>query len=336
VDAAYSGNITRRLPVSMGLNFIPTSILNSLPVADRPAYFTELVPNPMAGLLPDSSINDPLIPRQQLLVKYPQYNSVTITDVPNGRSRYDSFQSKLVRRFAQGLAVQASYTVSKFLEQVTTLNAQDVILTDLRATPLEKRLAAYDTPQSFSGIVSYELPVGKGKRFGSSMNRVLNGIVGNWNLNVDYTTHSGFPFLFPNAAPTVAKTANLQDSGRDALARAQGRTQFDPGYDVYFNTAIFPKEAQAPYTLRTFPTVFPDVRSKILNVVDASIYKEFVLKEKLKWQIRADFHNAFNHPWFGTQGSNDVTDPNFGQLFVYSIDANSEPRIIVLAMKIVF
>ena len=109
-----------------------------------------------------------------------------------------------------------------------------------------------------------------------------------------------------------------------------------PLLDVYFNTAIFPTQAQAPYTLQNFPTMFPDVRGKILNVVDASVYKEFPIKEKVKWQIRADFHNAFNHPWFGTQGSNDVTSSTFGQLFVYSVDANSEPRLIVAVMKIIF
>src|SRR5437870_5854834 len=94
LDVAYSGNITRRLPSTgtvggpggLGLNYIPTSILNSMPVADRPAYFTALVPNPMAGLLPDSSINDPMIPRQQLLVAYPQFPNVTITDVPTWSS----------------------------------------------------------------------------------------------------------------------------------------------------------------------------------------------------------------------------------------------------------
>ena len=37
VDASYSGNLTRRLPVSLGLNFIPASTLNSMPVASRSA-----------------------------------------------------------------------------------------------------------------------------------------------------------------------------------------------------------------------------------------------------------------------------------------------------------
>jgi hypothetical protein len=67
-----------------------------------------------------------------------------------------------------------------------------------------------------------------------------------------------------------------------------------------------------------------------------SIYKEFPIKERVRLQLRTDFHNAFNHPWFGNLASNDVTKANFGQLGVSSIDDTSEPRLIVLVMKIVF
>jgi hypothetical protein len=336
VDAAYSGNLTRRLPVTVPLNFISVSTLNSLPVADRPSYFSARVPNPMAGLLPSSSINGATVPRQQLLYPYPQFTGVTITDVPGGSARYDSFQSKVTHRFARGLALQASFTISKNLEQVSLLNPQDTNLNNLTATPLEKRLAQFDAPRAFSAVTSYELPFGKGKTFGNKMPKVLNAIAGNWNLDVQWTAHSGFPFAFPNAAPLVAQTANLHDDQRDALAQKQSRNEFDPTQDVYFNTSIFPNQAQAPFTLRNFPTRFPDVRSKILNVWEMSVHKEFPIQERVRWQVRADFHNAFNHPWFGNLDSANVTDSQFGHLAVSGVDDTSEPRLIVLVMKIVF
>jgi hypothetical protein len=336
VDASYSGNQTYRLPVSLGLNFIPTNLLNSMPVSDRVAYFTAPVSNPMAGLLPSSSINGATVPRQQLLYAYPQYAGVSITNVPLGSARYDSFQSKVTHRFAHGLALQASFTISKNLEQVLPLNAQDVNLSNLLDTRLEKRLTQYDAPRAVAIVTSYQIPVGRGMRFGKSMNRVLNAVVGNWNLNAQWTAHSGYPFAFPNAAPLAAQSANLQDSGRDALAQKAGRSQFDPSYDAYFNTALFPRQAQATDTLRAFPTIFPDVRSKILNVWDMSASKEIPIKERVRWQIRGDFHNAFNHPWFGNLASSNVTNANFGMLSVSSVDDTSEPRLIVLVMKIVF
>jgi hypothetical protein len=79
------------------------------------------------------------------------------------------------------------------------------------------------------------------------------------------TTFSGHPFAFSNAAPLETGTANLHDGARDAAAHKAGRSQFDPAYDAWFNTALFPTQAQAPFTLRNFPTMFSDVRSQILK-----------------------------------------------------------------------
>src|SRR5258708_1025814 len=111
VDASYSGNLTHRLPVSMSLNFIPASILNSMPVSARSAYFIAAVANPMAGLLPSSSINGATVPRQQLLFAYPQYPGVTITNVPIGPSHYDSSQPTHTHRSPPPLSLPPPFPV---------------------------------------------------------------------------------------------------------------------------------------------------------------------------------------------------------------------------------
>jgi hypothetical protein len=332
-DVSYVGNQTRKLPVAMGLNFLPTSALNAVPVDQRSAYFTTAVSNPMAGLLPNSSINGVTVPRQQLLFAYPQYTQVTISDVPVGSQRYDALQAKLARRFHTGLGVQLAYTWSKTLEKVTIPNAQSIELNNLVNTVPEKRLYQYDIPHKFAAVVSYELPFGKGKRFGNSMNRWLNGIIGNWNLNAQTVVQSGFIFDFPTAAPLAARSAKLTDDQRDALARDKGRKEFDVSVDKWFDTSLFPNRAPAPFTLRDFPTRFPDVRSRGLKSSELSVYKEFPIRERVRWQIRADFQNAFNYPLFGRLLSNNVTDSRFGQL---TASMSNEQKLIVAVMKIVF
>ena len=333
LDASYVGNLTRRLPVGLNMNFISANALNSVPVDQRAAYFAQQISNPMAGLLPNSAINGANVARQQLLFAYPQYSQVSISNVPIGKQRYDSFQFKATRRFVGGFSGQVAYTWSKTLERVSVLNAQDVDTANLLATPLEKRLVQFDIPSKFSAVVSYELPVGRGKRFGNGMNSVFNAIAGNWNLNVQTVAQSGFIFDFPNAAPNAAKSAKLTDGDRDAAAKQAGREQFDVSVDKWFDTSLFPKQAQAPFTLRTFPTRFPDVRSRGLKSSEISLYKEFKFKERVRWQIRADFQNAFNYPLFGRLQSNNVTDSRFGQL---QADITNEKRIVVAVMKIVF
>lgn len=339
VDVSYVGNQTQHLPVSLGLNFIPSNILTSLPVDQRVNYFTQLVANPMAGLLPNSSLNGSTIPLQQLLVAYPQYSSVTMTDVPIGSQRYDAAQMKLTHRFSYGLSMTVAYTNSKNLQRLSVLNPQDVNLSDVLKTPLEHRLVAYDVPQQLSFMWTYDFPLGKGKHFGAHMNKWLDGVVGGWTVAGVFNSHTGFAIPFPNAAPLVAKSAAYSDAQRDAIARAGGEAQWDITNDVYFNTSIFPTQAQAPYTLRNFPTVFPDVRTKPLNIADVSLYKQFNLTEKVHLQLHCDAHNLGNFPWFSqTWGGNpdptsDVTNSQFGTL---QNEMGNEVRLFVMVAKIVF
>jgi hypothetical protein len=284
----------------------------------------------MAGLLPGTGLNGARVARQQLLFAYPQYTQVTITDVPIGSQSYHSLQSSLTRRFSQGLAVTAAYTFSKTLESVSTLNAQDVNLNDLTKTELEQRLFQFDVPHKVAVVVSYELPFGRGKRFGNDLHKVANAIAGGWNVNTQWVKQSGFAFNYPNAAQLEARSARLSDSERDNRSKS-GR--FDPAEDKWFDTTLFPNRAQAPFTLRTFPTRFPDVRSESPDFVEISAFKEFTFKERVRWQIRADFQNAFNFPFFGALQSNDVTNTRFGQL---RADITNEPRRIVAVMKVTF
>lgn len=334
-EASYVGNITRRLPVSMNLNSIPADVLNSIPVDQRQAYFTTPVANPMAAMLPGTSLNGATVPRAQLLSAYPQYGQVTITDVPAGRQRYDSAQFKLNRRFSAGLTMTVAYTIAKTLEQTSLLNPQDANRQDLTASRLEKRLIQYDVPQQLSIIGSYDLPVGRSRKFFSGMNKVADGFLGGWTVSGVWMSHSGFPIAFPNAAPLVAQSARLSDSQRDALAQKNGRSQYDISYDPWFDTSIFPRTQRSPYVLQTYPSRFPDVRTKPLNVADISVYKEIRLTERVRWQIRADAHNVGNFPWFGNLDSNgaNVQNAKFGFL---RADMGNETRVVVGVMKIFF
>lgn len=333
IDSSYVGNQTARLPVGLNLNFIPTSALTSQPVDQRPAYFSQQVPNPLAGLLPNSGINGATVARQQLLFAYPQFSQVTISSVPIGKQRYDALQMKAARRFTNGFSGQVSYTWSKTLEQVSLLNAQDVNPSNPLSTPLEKRLVQYDIPSKLAAVVTYELPFGKGKKWGNDLHPIVRTIAGNWNLNVQTVAQSGFIFDFPTAGNLEARSAKLTDGQRDETARKLGRDQFDVSVDKWYDTTLFPKQAQVPFTLRNFPTRFSDVRSRGLKSSEISVYKEVLVKELFRIQFRADFQNAFNYPLFGKQQSNNVTDSRFGQL---QADITNEKRIVVAVMKVVF
>jgi hypothetical protein len=332
-DLSYSGNLTSKLPVGMNMNFIPLNELNSRPVAERPGYFNQQLANPLAGLLPGSGINGATVPRSALLNSYPHFSQVNISNVPVGGQSYHSLQFRATRRFANGFSGQVAYTFAKTLESVTLLNAQDVQLGNLTSTRAEKRLQQFDVPHTFSAVVTYELPFGKGRPWLANMNGAGQAVLAGWNLNVQFMRRTGTPFDFPNAAPITNRSAKLSDAQRLDLAKAAGRNEFNPFFDKYYDVSIFPRQAQAPFTLRDFPTRFPEVRSPHLESWEISAYKEFRFFEKVRWQIRADFQNALDYAYFAQQASNNVTDPRFGQL---NPAQNNQTRQVVLVMKVIF
>lgn len=132
----------------------------------------------------------------------------------------------------------------------------------------------------------------------------------------------GFPLDFPNAAPLEARSAKLASDQRNL--------------NRWFDTSLFPRVAgPAPFTLRNFPTRFPDVRFMGVANYDFSLSKDFVILERIKTQIRADAINAFNRPYF-TQlngGGANVTNAAFGQL---APAQNNSPRVIYLEFRLTF
>ncbi len=333
VDASYVGNLTRKLPVNANLNFIPTSALTALPVGDRPGNFNAQVTNPLAGLLPGSAFNGATVPRQQLLFAYPQYSQVGLQALPVGGQSYHSLQMKATRRYANGIAAQVSYTWQKTLERVTLLNNQDVLLNNFAGIRPEQRLVEFDTPHAFSAVATYELPFGTGKKMAGHLPKWANAIVGGWNVSAQYMFRSGTPLEFPNAAPLANRSAALSPAERDERAVKAGRSEFNPFFDKWFDTTLFPRQAQAPFTLRDFPTRFPDVRSPHLASWEMSGYKQFAIRERVRIQVRADFQNALDYAYFGRLVTANVTDSRFGQL---NPDQDNQPRTAVLVLKVLF
>jgi hypothetical protein len=318
-DVSYVGNYTTGLAVGAGLNFLPTSELGK-----AASYYTERITNPMAGLLPNNAaLNGATIVRSSLLNAYPQYSNVSVSNIPAGKNRYDAVQLSIKKRFGNGLNFQFNYMATKTLEQLTFLNSQDLNLNDLENPVLEKRLTIFDVPQKLSVLGTYDLPFGRGKKFGGGLHPVVNGFIGNWTIGWNGTFQSGFPIDFPNAAPLQARSAKLP-AGERTLER-------------WFDTSLFPKVAGPPaYTLRNFPTRFPDVRYMDFRNVDVSILKDIpIFKERVKTQIRGEITNFSNSPYFTALVANppNVTAGTFGQI---SPSQSNQQRIIELEFKLTF
>jgi len=332
VEIAYVGNQTSKLPLlnstlgggGVNLNYIPLSQMNQVNAngAVNTAYYTQQVPNPLAGLIPaNASLNGATTAAQNLMYAYPQFTqSLLLASLPIGKQRYDAFQSKITKRFSDGLVLLASYSFSKTLQQVRMLNAQDLNLSNPGATKLVKEPAdQLDIPQKFNLTMVYELPFGKGKKFANDLPKLANVLIGGWEVNTNITYLSGMEVAYPNAPQVQPGSAKLDNGG---IAQ-------------WFNTALWPNHT-APnltYTTRNFPYEFSNVRLPGYHNWDASVSKSFAIYERIRMQFRFEAVNALNHPWYGSIASVDVTNPQFGRL---SPTEQNLPRFLKLGLNLQF
>lgn len=328
VEAGYIGNQTRRLPLGAALNYVPVSELGRRTASGAidTAYYNAQVPNPMAGLIPlNAALNGATITRQTLLFAYPQFAGPTVGSLPIGRQRYDSGQFKLSKRFAAGVTLLASYTISKTLEQVSLLNAQDFVLSNPSATPLVKQPAdQIDIPQKFNFAGVWELPVGKGKSYAANIPKVLDYVIGGWEMNWNITYMKGWAANYPNAAQVKPGSAAISN----------------PSFAQWFDTSLWNDPAtgkrvasQEPFTLRNFPLRFSDVRLPGYQNWDASIAKYFPIHERVRLQYKFEAVNALNHPWFTSLVSTDVTNAAFARL---NPTQNNLPRFLKMGLNLMW
>ncbi|MBI5283050.1 MAG: TonB-dependent receptor [Candidatus Solibacter usitatus] len=328
LEVGYAGNTARRLPINgLQLNYVPTSELGkrtSTGVIDN-AYYTALVPNPMAGLIPNNAaLNGATIQRQILWRSYPQYGSVSMNSVPTGSAQFHGVNFKVTKRMSNGLSFLSSYGIGKNLRQTRILNQQDFTLAGWGNTVRVKEPDQnIDTPQKFVIAGIYELPFGKGKKWATGASGFMNQLIGGWQINYDVTYQKGWVVDYPNAPQNAPGSAKLDNPTRTQV----------------FNTSLWktasgtPVATQEAFTLRTFPYLFSDVRRPAYKNWDASLSKIFPIHEEIRLQFRFEMVNMMNHPWFANVASTDVTNAAFGRL---SPTQSNLPRFIKLAMHLTF
>jgi hypothetical protein len=300
VEAAYVGNYGYDIEINRNINALPAQYLNtdnsrSAAMIANNTFLTTAVTNPFAGLLPGTSFNNPTIARQQLMRPYPAFGDITTTN-NDGKSWYSAGQFGVQKRFLKGYTLGVSYTYSNWKQATEYLNAADAnptkMISDLDVT---NRL-------SISGI--YALPFGKGHRFGSDANGIVDGFIGGWQIQGVYTYQTGFPIAFSTDA--------FYNGG--AIAIDQKTTA------KWFDTSVFTSILNDTSTnatpvnhLRTFPTRTTDVRRDSINSMDLSILKDVRFNGDMRLQLRLEFINVLNEPYFPAPQINPQQAP-FGQV----------------------
>jgi hypothetical protein len=280
----------------------------------------ELVDNPFFGIVNNGVLVAPRISRAQLLRPYPQFTEIVPMYMAGARSFYNALQVSFSKRMSHGVQVEGSYTWGKAMEDGQS--HQDSY--DVRAS---RSLATYDIAHRFVASYLWELPFGRGRRFGGDWSGLLNAALGGWQVNGITTVQSGTPLgiTASNTAGIFNVVTRPNWTGRSA--RLSGPVE--DRLNRYFDTSQFSQPA--PFTFGNMTPTSPELRSPGVNNTDLSLFKTFTPRANMHVQLRVEALNVFNRVQFGAPELS-VSSASFG---VISTQAN-EPRQVQFGLKLIW
>jgi outer membrane receptor protein involved in Fe transport len=346
IDLGYVGAKGTHLPIqTQDENELPIQYVQQQAAAVGTTKFLGTVPNPFAGYVPGtSSFSSSTIAYEQLLRPFPDYGQVQYASQGDGDTNYQSLQLKVQKRFNTGGTVLLAYTKSKLIGDAESLtswleSAGPAGFQYWGNFRLERSLESFDVSQRM--VLSYvvDVPVGKGRKYLSNPNKLVQAIAGGWGLDGILTLQTGFPIAL------TTQNNNIHDEGGGS--RPDFNVSACPNgaglggsatnrLNEWFNTSCF---FQPPtFTLGTVSRTLPNVRGDGIHNLDFALFKNFPLSPegRIYLQLRGEAFNLTNTPQFGAPGGscpcNGGSNGNFG---VITSQANN-PRLVQVAGKIVW
>ena len=316
LEVAYNGNHSLRLPILADYNQASPNVLSA-------------------------TCNPPAITSGCLGVQarrpIPSYGPITWV-YPGGDNDFNGLSARLEHRFGGGLYFLNSFTWGKALgdsEQALESFAGYYVANPQNIHNLAAERAPTSFDVEFNNVTSvvYQLPFGKGRKYGAKMNRLFDAALGGWELNTINTAHTGMPLDVIYAASTINDNTGLSNDYRGQAflrpnvagsAASQSTSQMLNHYFAGYTFAI--PLATQPYGNLGRNTF----RTPGFEQWDFAANKSFLIREGMNLQFRSEFFNLLNHTNFGVPDSK-ITDAAFG-----TIRSTYAARQIQFALKLLF
>jgi len=216
--------------------------------------------------------------------------------------------------------MQLAYTWAKSLDD--GLSHQDSY--NIRA---DRALSDIDVSHRVVILGIYDLPFGRGRRFGGGMPRLADLAVGGWQVNGIATLSAGTPLGISasNNAGIFNQAIRANSNGKSGLKTGPVQDRLD----LYFDKNVYSQPVA--FTFGNMGPRLPDIRNDGTYNFDLSLFKNFHVTERINVQFRAEALNAFNTPRFGNPNTS-VTSSTFGAV---TSQANA-PRQIQMGLKVMF
>jgi len=222
----------------------------------------------------------------------------------NGNAAYNALQAVLQKKMADGLQAQVAYTYSKCMSDSGgfygswggqaspgVIGWQNVY--DRKA---DWGPCFFDTTQMLTAYAVYELPFGKGRKYGNNMNSIVNGVIGGWNLSPIVSWHSGYALTMANGWWDQSGTGGLGALYENERPNCTGPVQYLKTKDPVAGIDWFSPNSFAGALSGTFGNCsVGDVRGPGYFDVDLGIHKDFPIREGMRFELRGELMNLFNN-----------------------------------------
>jgi hypothetical protein len=306
LELSYNGNHSTRLPI----------------IAD----YNQAAPNQ-----PGSTV------AYTLRVPIPTFGPITWLD-PAGDNHYNGLSARVEHHFTKSLYILNSFTWGKGMGD--SEQALEYFAGYYQANPqnihnlaAEKGLSSFDVKLNNVTSVVYQLPFGKGRQYAADMNPVLDAFLGGWEINSINTAHTGQPLDVTYSATGANQISSLSNDYRgepfprpnvSGSATSQSRSAM---LNTYFAGYTFSTPAASAPFGDLGRNAF---RAPNFEQWDASIDKNFRIRETVRLQFRAEFFDITNHTNFGIPNTVS-TNTAFG-----TIRTTYPSRVGQFALKLLF
>ncbi len=323
IDVAYVGNHGTRLVDNWSTNGLLANMNNPSVLSLGAALLQSDINSPQAkaaGIkLPYPGFTGDVA---QALRLYPQYQGIIARSIPNGFSLYRALQLVLEQRITNGLQFRVSYTWSNLVNdgadagqsgQIAGNNGASGLQNPVDFQKAERGLSSDDIAQYLGLAWIYELPFGKGKKFGGGATGALDKLISGWKLSSTQIYQSGRPL-------GISMDNNL---GGLLFNISKRPNKVGPGRNPNFSDPNSPDPSKSRYLLSSgwadpgalnfgnATRTDGSVRGFPYYNEDVNLFKDTHITERTWVRFEAEAGNLFNRVYFCIPNQN-WSSPAFG------------------------
>ena len=280
-------------------------------------------------------------PFNPALQPYPNWSDIKFR-TNGGSQSYNALELVVTHRGGGGLFFQSSYVYAKDLADdegdnpTGFTNDESRVMNNYDLYADYGNVAFVPTSRWLTTAV-WDLPIGRGKKFGASTNPILDKVIGGWQTSNILVFQTG-PFLTPyyngpndpsGTAPENRQGAQRPDrlpaSACSGLTSSQGQL-FDGNCYYYGWPGQIGRFGDSGVGILTGPGT---------ALWNFGLSKYFALGEHAKLQIQATATNFLNHPNFGLPGMA-ANSTSFGTISTLQNQEGAGARVVQFALRLTF